>query len=410
MRTIMTLNPMLATSSPHVRDPDSTRRIMWTVNLALLPALLAGGYFFGWRAFYVSGLSVLAAMASELLCQKLRKKPMTLGDGSAIITGLLVAFCMPPTVRWFVPVVGSAAAIILAKQVFGGLGNNIWNPALVGRAFVHNAFPVDLNPPAYPLIRTTPGEGVGAWIADFFHRLTIDVGSVVHPVTPEAAPDVISGATPLAVIKDSLIGRPEEFVHAAETIPAKFEIVFQRLGAGTAQPAGLLDAFVGNIGGNIGEISAVLLLAGAALMLARRVITWHIPVTYLASFALLMAILPLPLGGEDSRWIWAPALLGGSAGLNYVLMHLLTGGLMLGALYMATDMVTSPMTVKGLIIFGIGCGLLTALIRLYGAFPEGVSYAILLMNTTVPIIDRFTRPRTFGTRTSKAQKPAEAKA
>lgn len=157
----MTLNPMLVTSSPHIRTSDTTRRIMWTVVVALLPALLAGGYYFGWRAMYVSGLSVLAAMVSEAICQMIRKKPINVTDGSAIITGLLVAFCMPATVRWFVPVVGSAAAIVLAKHVFGGLGHNIWNPALVGRALVHNSFPVDMNPSSYPIIRTSPGEEIG---------------------------------------------------------------------------------------------------------------------------------------------------------------------------------------------------------------------------------------------------------
>ena len=405
----MTLNPMLVTSSPHIRTSDTTRRIMWTVVVALLPALLAGGYYFGWRAMYVSGLSVLAAMVSEAICQMIRKKPINVTDGSAIITGLLVAFCMPATVRWFVPVVGSAAAIVLAKHVFGGLGHNIWNPALVGRALVHNSFPVDMNPSSYPIIRTSPGEGLWGQVMDVFHRFTIDVGSAVNPIVAETSPDVISGASPLAIIKRNLIYAPEQLGEAAQSLPEKFEVVFQRLDFSAAQPVDLMHAFVGNIGGNIGEVSALLLLAGAVLLFARRVISWHVPVVYIASFAVLMAVLPLPLGA-DRQWVWGAAMMGGAAGWNYVLMHLLTGGLMLGALYMATDMVTSPMTGKGLIIFAAGCGVLTALIRLYGAFPEGVSYAILLMNTTVPIIDRWTRPRTFGTRKSKTVRAAEAKA
>lgn len=415
----MTSNHMLVTSSPHLRSADTTRRIMWTVVLALLPALLAGGYFFGWRAFYVTTLSVAAAIGSEALCQLIRRKPVTVADGSAIITGLLVAFCMPPTVRWFVPVIGAATAIILAKHVFGGLGHNIWNPALVGRAFVHNSFPVDMNPAEYPVIRSSPDGSLWSYVTDIFHRFSIDVGSVTHKAT---SADVVSGATPLSVIKRDLMSMPERLGDAAQSLPDKFEVIFQKLDFSAMQPVDLIHAFFGDIGGNIGEISALMLLAGAVLLLARRVISWHVPVIYIGTFALLIAVLPLPLGagataagaagdgGEGGRWVWAAALMGGQPGWSFILMHLLTGGLLLGALYMATDMVTSPMTIKGMIIFAAGCGVLTALIRLYGGFPEGVSYAILLMNSTVPVIDRWTRPRIFGTRTRKAARPAEVKA
>lgn len=405
----MTSNHMLVTSSPHLRSADTTRRIMWTVVLALLPALLAGGYFFGWRAFYVTTLSVAAAIGSEALCQLIRRKPVTVADGSAIITGLLVAFCMPPTVRWFVPVIGAATAIILAKHVFGGLGHNIWNPALVGRAFVHNSFPVDMNPAEYPVIRSSPDGSLWSYVTDAFHRFSVDVGSVTTEAT---SADVVSGATPLSVIKRDLMIMPERLGDAAQNLPDKFEVVFQKLDLSATQPVDLIHAFLGDIGGNIGEISALMLLAGAVLLLARRVITWHIPVVYIGAFALLIAVLPLPVGGGDGdggRWVWAAALMGGQAGGSFILMHLLTGGLLLGALYMATDMVTSPMTIKGMIIFAAGCGILTALIRLYGGYPEGVSYAILLMNSTVPVIDRWTRPRVFGTR-KKSRTVAEVKA
>ncbi len=395
------MSRLTVSSSPHIRHPDTVPRIMWSVSAALLPALVASGYFFGWRAYFVTALSIATAVACEAGAQWLRRRPVTVSDGSAVVTGILVAFCMPATVRWFVPVVGSAAAILIAKHCFGGLGNNIWNPALVGRALVHNSFPADMNPSSYPVVRTAhTGEGLGAWLRDVLHHLQVNVGTTVGG---DGAPDAITGASPLTALKGRLIEQPDaaaralgrEFVEAfRNTAPAAAE----NPGApeGAVHPVGLLDAFLGNIGGNIGEVCALLLLAGAVFLVLRGAIRWYVPVLYVGTVAVLVAVLPLPLGGEESKWVWAAALRAGEPGGRYVGYHVLCGGLMLGALYMATDMVTTPLARKGLVVFAVGCGVLTALIRLYGGYPEGVCYSILLMNTAVPLIDRWTRPRVFG--------------
>ena len=394
------MNLLTVSSSPHIRRPDSIARAMWSVNLALLPALVASGYFFGWRALWVVGLSVLTAVVSEAAVQALRKQPVTVRDGSAVVTGILVAFCMPATVRWFVPVVGSATAILIAKHCFGGLGYNIWNPALVGRAVVHNCYPADMNPAQYPVVRTlASGEGPAAWLRNVVHHFTVDVGAVAQRAV---SPDAITGASPLSAMKRAVaLGGGE-----AATLAGKFATVFQRTAPlldknpGT-DPAllhkvGLWDAFVGNIGGNIGEVCALLLILGAVYLVARGYVRWYVPVLYVGTVAFLAAVLPLPLGAGESKWVWAAALRAGPEGWHYVGYHVLCGGLMLGALYMATDMVTSPLTPKGLAVFAVGCGALTALIRLYGGYPEGVCYSILIMNTAVPVIDRWTAPRVFG--------------
>jgi len=385
---------LAVSSSPHIRHPDSVPRIMWSVVAALTPALLLSGYLFGYRAYLVTALSVATAVACEALVQKFRKVPVTVGDGSAVVTGLLVAFCMPATVRWFVPVVGSAAAILIAKQCFGGLGYNIWNPALVGRAVVHTSFAVDMNPAEYPVVEINPsGDTFAARVADFFRHFTVDVGTVASDGPPV---DAVSGASPMAVLKKGL-AQPDS---VAASLTDQFSGVLD------GQAPSLWDAFWGNIGGNIGEVSALLLLAGAVYLVVRGYVRWYVPVLYLGTVALLASVLPLPLGSGESKWVWAAALQAGGAGLKFPLYHLLCGGLMLGALYMATDMVTSPLSRKGQIVFALGCGLLTALIRLYGGYPEGVCYSILLMNTATPLIDRWTRPRVFGTGKKSGQKTA----
>jgi electron transport complex protein RnfD len=306
----MQIEKLLVSSSPHIRSGETVQRIMFDVVIALIPALIASIIFFGFRAFLIVILTVAAAMISEAIAQKILGKEITVNDGSAIVTGMLLAFNLPPTVPFWIPVIGGALAIIVAKQIFGGLGHNPFNPALVARAFLVASWPVFMT----------------SWIN----------------------PDGSSAATPLALLKYEGIATP------------------------------YWDLFIGKIGGCIGETSVLALLIGGAYLLYRGHIDWRIPGGYFVTVIVLSAIL-----GQDP------------------LFHLLAGGLMLGALFMATDMVTSPITKKGRIVFGIGCGVLTVLIRLFGGYPEGVSYSILLMNAATPLIDRYTKPRIFGKKVTK---------
>ena len=357
--------PLVVSHWPHLRQPESVPAIMWSVVAALGPAAVASGYFFGFRAFLHIGLAVATAVGSEALVQKLRRRPITVGDGSAAVTGLLVAFCLPAQARWFVPIAASAVAILIAKHCFGGLGANIWNPALIGRAFVHISFPVDLNPATYP-------------VAD---RFAADVGSFRPFDQLPQWLQAVSSASPMAHLKALAPGGlgPDTVRNVLEG----------RVSVFTDPKGGLLpglwDMFVGNVGGSLGETSALLLLAGAAYLIYRGWVRWQVPVGYIGT-VVVGAVLFGYLGKAVPHDL-VP---------RYVLYHLFGGGLMLGALFMATDMVTSPLTDRGLWIFGAGCGVLTILIRLFGGYPEGVCYSILLMNTTVPLIDRFTQRRIFG--------------
>ena len=353
---------------PHLRSRDSTAKIMWSVVAALLPAAVASGYFFGWRAYLHIGLAVATAMVTEAVILRLRKKPVTVGDGSAVVTGVLVAFCLPAQARWFVPVVAAFVAIAIAKQCFGGLGCNIWNPALIGRAFVHVSFPTDMNPSTYPVLTGNPFIG--------------NVGTVGH--LPEGI-QAVTSASPLAALKQ-IAGQQWTLEH--------IRTVFDQ------DLPSLWNMFVGRIGGDIGETSALLLAAGAIYLIVKGWVRWQIPVSYLATVAVGALVLPLHVvaGGEVQAAVgWHPILTAApDLAVRYVAYHLLGGGLVLGALYMATDMVTSPLTNRGMLIFGFGCGVLTILIRLYGGYPEAVCYSILLMNTVTPLVDRWTQPRIFG--------------
>jgi electron transport complex protein RnfD len=335
---------------PHLRARDSVPKIMWSVVAALVPALVASGYFFGFRAYLHVGLAVATAVITEAVITRLRLKRVTVGDGSAVVTGLLVAFCLPAQARWFVPIVAAFVAIAIAKQCFGGLGANIWNPALVGRAFVHVAYPTDLNPSAYPVVNS----------------FSANVGTVGH-LTP--AIDAVSSASPMAHLKAIATGQTDAASILSEKLPD------------------LWDMLLGRIGGSIGETSALLLILGALYLIYRGWVRWQVPLVYLATVAVGALLYAL--------WGNASIAQSGLAG-RYVLAHLLGGGLALGAFFMATDMVTSPLTNKGMLFFGFGCGALTILIRLYGGYPEAVCYSILLMNTAVPLIDRWTQPRIFG--------------
>ncbi len=322
---------LLVGASPHVRDSDEIRRIMWTVAAALAPAALISLYLFGLRALGLYALAVAAAEATEAACLKARGRPVEHAlDGSAFLTGMLLAMVLPASVAWYVPVVGGAFAIAIAKHAFGGLGNNIWNPALAARVFLQFAYPAQISLSQWPVPRMLWG----------------------------AAPDAQTMATPLAKAVGAV-----RFTH--------LELLF-----GNGLPGG------------IGETCKVALIAGGLFLIARRVVDWRIPVACLGTVFVLTWLLPARAG--EPAWADDPVY------------HLLAGGLMIGALFMATDMVTTPVTRRGKAVFGVGCGLLVALIRRYGGYPEGVAYSIVLMNTFTPLIDRWVQPTFYGARTPKA--------
>ncbi len=298
-------------SSPHIKSNDSVQGIMRDVIIALLPATFAGIYFFGMQAFLVTLVSVLSCIAAEALWQKLTHRKITIGDLSAVVTGLLIAFNLPAAVPLWIPAIGGFFAIIIVKQFFGGIGQNIMNPALAARAFLLASWPVHMT------------------------NFTVDG---------------VTSATALSILK-----------------------------GGEGELPSLMNLFIGNVGGCIGETSVIALLIGAAYLLYKKIISWHIPVTYIGSVFILTFIL-----GRNG-------LMTGNA-----LYEILAGGLFLGAFYMATDYTTSPMAKKGQLIFGLGCGVLTTIIRLYGGYAEGVSYSILIMSLFVPFIDKFTALRIFG--------------
>ena len=323
-------NKLFLTSSPHVHCGESISVVMYNVFIALLPATIVGIYVFGFPALKIVVLCSVFSILAEYLWQKIFKRKITAFDGSALVTGLLLALNLPAASPWWVALIGSFVAIIIGKQVFGGLGNNTFNPALVARVFLLISFPVQMTKWMKPVLK----------------------GSFLSP-------DIVTGATPLGLAK-------EEVMLHGHLIQAKAVSMF--------------DLLVGNVGGCIGEVSALALIAGGLYLIYRGYVRWQIPVYFIATVFVITGIM----------WVIKSS--------SYVnpFYHIFSGGLMLGAFFMATDMVTSPITEKGMIIFGIGCGLLTAVIRLWGGYPEGVSFAILLMNACVPLIDKYTKPKKFG--------------
>jgi len=340
---------LLIRASPHLHERESIPRIMWTVVVALTPAAAMGIYFFGLPAVRVLALSILSAEVAEVACLAMRRRPLAHAlDGSAFITGMLLAMVLPPSVRWYCPVVGSAFAICIAKHCFGGLGCNIWNPALAGRVFLQFAYPTQVSLSKWPVPKA----------------LFASAGS---------AADAITAATPLC--------------KEATALPGYHEFIMGR--AGDVTGTSYLDLLLGNgIAGSLGETCKLALLAGAVLLLVKRYIDWRVPFFYIATVFLLVCVLPAP--SNAPYWVHDP------------LYHILSGGLILGAFFMATDMVTTPVTRGGRIVFAIGCGILVAVIRFYGGYPEGVAFSIVLMNTATPLIDRWCRPRIFGSRTPRA--------
>ncbi len=345
--------------SPHVEAPKTTRKVMTDVAIALLPAAAAGVYYFGLRALLLVLVSVAAAMAAEYLCLKFMKRPVSFAlDGSAAVTGILLAFNVPSSVPWWIPILGSAFAIVVGKQAFGGIGNNIVNPALLGRAFLVASFPV-LMTAGWP---SPSGYTGGTWS-------TTGISEQRLAEIPGA--DAISGATPLNVMKQTF----DEEAMETRMGPGAAEEVRQEL----STPSTYWNLLVGKIGGCLGETSGILLILGAAYLVARGVLEIRLPLSYLGTIALL-------------GWVW------GGAGWfdGDPLFHVLAGGVLLGGFFMVSDMVTTPVTKRGRIIFGIGAGIITMVIRRWGGYPEGCSYSILLMNLVTPLIDRYTKPRALG--------------
>ena len=311
-------------SSPHVHSPVTTDTIMRDVVIALLPALAGSIYFFGFRALMVTLVSVAACVFFEWAWVRLMKKDNKVYDFSAVVTGMLLAFVCPVTIPYWTIILGDFFAIIVVKMLFGGLGKNIVNPALAGRAFMFS-WPVLMN----------------NWVKVGFQNAAGIFSTA----------DAVTAATPMASIHNGQL--PTE---------------------------SLLDLFLGKVGGSLGETSALLLLLGFGYLLIRKVLTVRIPLCYIGTVAVITFL--FPMGNDRLAWMGS---------------HVLGGGLMLGALFMATDYVTSPLTKLGQIIYGIGCGVITVLIRYFGGYPEGVSYAILVMNCCVVLLDRIGRPTKFGT-------------
>jgi electron transport complex protein RnfD len=340
---------LIVTPAPHIRQDVSVQTVMYGVVIALMPALLGAVYFYGLRALLITVLASVTAVATEAAIQRARRVPVTISDGSALVAGMLLAFNLSPGVSWWIPVLGSFFAIAFGKQVFGGLGNNPLNPALLGRAFLMASWPVQMT--------TTWLPARGGTLSGISLR----------------GVDVLTQATPLNILQKAttIVANPSSSTH--QMVQAR-EVL-----AALSSPDSIVNLFVGRVGGCIGETSAVLLLIGAAYLMFKRYIEWRIPGTYIITVALL-------------TWIFGPS----GAFTGNALFHILAGGLILGAFFMATDMVTSPVSPKGMIIFGAGCGLLTAIIRLVGGYPEGVCYSILIMNVATPLIDRYTMPRRFG--------------
>ncbi|MBS7198098.1 MAG: RnfABCDGE type electron transport complex subunit D [Bacteroidales bacterium] len=324
------MNNFTISPSPHVHGGDSIEKNMYGVLIALVPTFIFSIAFFGLGAILVTLTSVVACLVFEYVIQKyLMKQRPTIWDGSAIITGVLLAFNLPSSLPLWIVVIGALVAIGIGKMSFGGLGNNIFNPALVGRVFLLISFPVQMT--------TWP-------VPNGF-----------------ATADAVTGATPLALVKEAV---------------KNGQAVGDALSSAGFSTGNLI---LGNMGGSLGEVAAIGLLLGFAYMLIRKIISWHIPVAIFATVIVFSGILNL----ADPAQFAGPVF------------HLFTGGLMLGAIFMATDYVTSPMTHKGMLIYGVGIGLLTVIIRVFGAYPEGMSFAILIMNGFTPLINRYCKPRRF---------------
>jgi electron transport complex protein RnfD len=327
MNKLLTVSP-----SPHIASNQSVEKLMQGVVISLIPAFLVTLYVFGLGALIITTISVITCVLTELIIQKyMMKTEVRIHDGSAIVTGLLLAFNLPSNLPWWMVVLGSVVAIGIGKMTYGGLGNNPFNPALVGRVFLLISFPVQMT--SWPL----PIESRMQYL------------------------DATTGATPLGLLKEA-VRNGEALPDVMNQIPDHMQL------------------FLGQMGGSLGEISALGLILGFIWLLYKRIVTWHIPVFTVVTVFIFTGILWLANPDKNAT----------------PLFHILTGGLMLGAIYMATDLVTSPMSKTGMILYAIGIGLITVVIRVFGSYPEGVSFAILIMNAFVPLINKYIKPKRFG--------------
>lgn len=318
---------LTVSASPHIKSNETVPKIMWNVNLALAPAAIFGMIWFGWPAVLNIVVSIVAAVLSEYVVEKIRKIPVTISDGSAFITGLLLAMCLPPAIPWYMTAFGAVIAVVVAKASMGGLGNNVFNPAHIGRAALMASWPA------------------------FMTKWT--------QITTSA--DVTTSATPLGILKQ------QGYSALINTYGDKASLY--------------KSLFFGTRNGCIGETCTILLILGGIYLIIRGYIKWQVPVSMIAT----VGILTWTFGGSNGLFTGDPVF------------HMMAGGLIIGAFFMATDMVTTPITTKGQIIFAVGCGIITTLIRLVGGYPEGVCYSILLMNCLTPLIDRIVKPRIYGT-------------
>ena len=316
---------LTVSASPHFRSRQTSSGIMLDVIIALIPSLVAAYIIFGVRTLILSAVSVISCVVFEYICRRVMKRHNTISDLSAVVTGLLVAFNVPANLPLWMVIIGDFFAIVIAKQFFGGIGQNFVNPALIGRIVLMSSFPSKMGSFPVPLVSTIP----------------------------------LTGATPLASLKTGEM--PEQ---------------------------SLLGMFLGLRGGCLGEVCIAALIIGFIYLLVRRVISWHIPAFYIGTVAIIM-------------------LIAGKGDFQYVLYELMAGGLVLGAVFMATDYTTSPVSIRGKILYAVGCGILTSLIRIFGNLPEGVSFSIIIMNILVPLIEHITTPKPFGT--PKKVKGAEGK-
>lgn len=359
--------------SPHLHDRTSVPNVMWNVVIALLPALVFAVYYWGWWSLALTLIGAASAVCTEALIQKFRKVPVTVYDGSAFLTGMLLSYNISAGSPWWLPVMGSVFAIAVGKQVFGGLGNNPVNPALLGRAF---------------LLASWPSLMTGScWIKTLPHKLSVASINGIDPhiidaklsaIAPKAY-DLVTSATPLKVAQTL---RDSTFVNTLTASHATNLDLTNRMFNSLFDLGTLKALFWGNIGGCIGEVSVFALLLGAIYLLWKNIIEWRIPLFYIGTVFVLTF------------------LFGGIKGTGYSLMlpvfHVFAGGLILGAFFMATDYTSSPLTKNGRIFYAIGCGVMTVIIRLIGGYPEGVSYSILFMNVMTPLIDKLTMPKAFG--------------